>query len=257
MKKSIVILSLIIATLSLTAFVVINQPTSESEKPGELRTSEDNQIERKEAVPYKGVVDFHYEVGSRFIATITKEDLHRATTVGEILPLGVDWSHYPAQKLKVRVLKYTSESSEFGTNLHLNSAQLALLKSTEYSDNFQLLASNPGEHDLNYMFTVVPEKEATYKPGSAALIDYLKKNSEEAIVGVVKDKLKPGKILFTVNTAGAISNVLLTESSGYTSIDQRMIELLTKAPGRWEPATNSKGEKVEQKITFAFGIIGC
>jgi hypothetical protein len=257
MKKSIVILSMVIGTLSLTAFVVISQPTSESEKPSELLASEDKTIDREESVPSKVTVDFVYDIGSRFGSTITKEDLHRATRISDILPKGVDWSHYPAQKLKVRVLKYKSERTEFGTDLHLNLAQLALLKSTEYSDDLQLLASNAGEHDLNYMFTVVPEKEAKYNQGQVTLVDYLKKNSEEVIAGVVRDKLKPGKILFTVNTQGAISTVLLTESSGYESVDQTMIELLKEAPGSWEPATNAKGEKVEQKITFSFGIMGC
>ena len=51
--------------------------------------------------------------------------------------------------------------------------------------------------------------------------------------------------------------VELEESSGYPAIDKTMIELLTNAPGKWKPAKNAKGEKVDQQLVFSFGEVGC
>jgi len=36
-----------------------------------------------------------------------------------------------------------------------------------------------------------------------------------------------------------------------------MMELIKNTPGNWNPAENSKGEKVIQKLVFSFGIMGC
>jgi hypothetical protein len=40
-------------------------------------------------------------------------------------------------------------------------------------------------------------------------------------------------------------------------LDKEVLELIVKMPGNWEPAENANGEKVEQELVFAFGIIGC
>jgi hypothetical protein len=36
-----------------------------------------------------------------------------------------------------------------------------------------------------------------------------------------------------------------------------MTELITNFPGTWEPAENSKGEKVDQELVVSFGLMGC
>jgi hypothetical protein len=36
-----------------------------------------------------------------------------------------------------------------------------------------------------------------------------------------------------------------------------MIELISNSPGKWKPAENSVGEKVNQKLVFSFGMMGC
>ena len=268
MKKSFIIISTVIGAMSLMAFVVILKPgykaTEHNEEHREKSVNEEK-IYMGELFGVKASVNFLYNIGSRYNATITKENLDRATSVGDILP-EADWSAYPIQRVKVSLLENNSETSEFGSDLTLNDAQGVLLKSTGYSDNFRLTANCMGwnensgiteMYDLNYFMTVVPEKEAKYTEGRDALIDYLKKNSAVAITGLLEEKLEAGRILFTVNTRGAVSNVRLSGSSGYHSVDETMMELLIKAPGSWEPATNSKGEKVEQVLMFSFGKLGC
>ena len=51
--------------------------------------------------------------------------------------------------------------------------------------------------------------------------------------------------------------VKLDGASGYLSINNRMIELINKAPGKWNPAENAKGEKVDQELAVSFGLRGC
>jgi len=100
-------------------------------------------------------------------------------------------------------------------------------------------------------------KEATYEGGMEALMKYLEENSREARAGQEMDKLQPFKLVFTVTKKGAVENVKLDGTSGYYAIDYRMIHLMLKAPGKWEPAENAKGEKVDQEQVVPLGPTGC
>lgn len=104
---------------------------------------------------------------------------------------------------------------------------------------------------------VVPEKQAEYEGGTDALMEYLKENSKEARASMQMDELPPFELVFTVTKKGTIENAKLDGSSGYLWIDNTMIELITKAPGKWEPAENSKGEKLDQELVVLFGLRGC
>lgn len=248
-----------LGALSLMAIGIIHQPNNEAVANTVASVS-------LEKIPFakedKSIIpdDFAYEIGSRFLATISKEDLEKATSVSDIIPKEADWSAYPIQTVQVRLVKYDLELSKVGNDLELTEAQIALLKSAKYSDNIQLLADHAGtleKEDLNYFITVVPEKEAAYADGKEDLLSYLKKNSEVMVAHVRDKEFKGGKIMFTVNTQGAISNVRLTESSGFPLLNQRMIDLISNAPGKWIPAENAEGEKVEQILIFSFGRLGC
>lgn len=104
---------------------------------------------------------------------------------------------------------------------------------------------------------VVPEKQAEYEGGKGALMNHLKENSKEARTSQQMDELKPFKLFFKVTKKGAIENIKLDGTSGYLSIDNTMMELITNAPGKWEPAENAKGEKVDQELVVSFGLTGC
>lgn len=114
-----------------------------------------------------------------------------------------------------------------------------------------------GKSGYTPFLAVVPEKQAEYEGGKDALMEYLKENSKEARGGIQMDELQPFKLLFTVTKKGTIENVKLDGASGYLSINNRMIELITKAPGKWKPAENPKGEKVDQELVISFGLTGC
>ena len=88
-------------------------------------------------------------------------------------------------------------------------------------------------------------------------MDYLRENSKESRVNIQPDKLRPAKLIFTVTKMGTIENVRLDRTSNFPVVDKTMIELISNAPGKWMPAENIEGEKVDQELVVSFGSMGC
>jgi hypothetical protein len=269
MRKNILILGIVLAAFSLAAYGVVNSKKSEVNKiiasnnvviPLDEKVIEDFNV--------KAYPDFAYDVNSRFMSTITKEDLHKAKSILDFLPKEQTDPVIRYESVSVIILDDYKETDkrETGYSEILTEAQIKLIQSIDYSTNFLIRAdfqemNKEVNHLVNNYFsphlTVVPENEAVYVNGKDALIDYLKENSIEKTTIVNERKLKSGKIYFTVTKNGTISNVNLTSTSGYPSIDLYMIELVKSIPGTWAAATNSIGQKVDQELVFSFGTMGC
>jgi hypothetical protein len=211
--------------------------------------------------------DFIYDVGPRF-SPIKKRDLDKAKTVVDFI------SNDPAQEIvsytsvEIIVIKNDQESDirVSGDSEELNEAQLKMLKSFDYSTNIKIradfLEKNEITGKLEYSYTtphltVVPEKQALYVDGKDALMKFLREESKTSRADVVPENLQPAKLLFTVTKNGTIENVRLDRTSNYKSVDDKMIELITTAPGKWQAAENAKGEKVDQELVVSFGLMGC
>ena len=248
MKKNILIACTLLSGIFLTAFSYLNWDVNNDD------------------------VDFVYSVDSKFDATITKENLQKAKTVVDIVPKRAEWSKVSFMNMKVTVIQEDEDIFESGENGTLNKAQLALLKTADYSSSFFLYGkgkrknggpeglkdNTENKFDFAYYLTVVPEKEAEYRPGHEALNAFLKNKGEKAIKGIIKkNKLAPGRLHFTISKSGAVKNISVDLTCGYSSVDEKMIELIKNTNGKWNPATNSKGEPVEQELFFFFGKKGC
>jgi TonB family protein len=105
--------------------------------------------------------------------------------------------------------------------------------------------------------TIVPEQEAANSLGREAMIAHVQNGTSGFAYRVDANTLRPGKVYFTVNKAGTVSGVRLSESSAYPALDARVLELLNTLPGTWSAATNASGEAVEQEFVFSFGTVGC
>ena len=240
MKKSILVVCAVLTTLSVMAVGYMNMNDSEE-------------------------LNIIYNVDSRFMATISKEDLHKATSVLDIVPKkATGWWKVDFQSVMVAVLQNDDEIRAMGEEKLLNAEQSKLLQTLDYSSNFYIKARGKDIHpetgrieNYVYYFTVIPEKEAEYSGGYDALIDYLKENSKEYTTIIEQDKLQPGQVSFSVTKDGTIDNVKLISSCGYPSVDEVLVEMITNMPKKWTPATNSQGEKVEQELVFFFGLQGC
>jgi len=210
--------------------------------------------------------EFVYNVDSRFINTVTRNQLISAKSIEDILPLRATEDVSSYKDVEVAILSGKNESKVVGVDEKLTPDQLELLQSTDYSNDIYIYANYylkqeangvPIPRRLTYYITILPEKEAEFAKGNDAMITYLKENSKVETANIYKDKLKPGRIKFTVSKDGIISKTKLTSTSGYPTLDEKMEQLISTLPGKWNPATNSKGEKVDQALVFFFGMQGC
>lgn len=272
MKKIILIVCSVLAFFSLTAFgymnwsnniidhKVLSHPDSYQNKTNNPEHSFANLI-NKYAKP-----DFFYDIDSRFLKTITKSELQNAKSIHDIFSSDETKGIESFRDVNISILPRDAEKFAKGDGNQLNSTQLELLQSTEYSNDICIEAfckrQNSEtwiteEYCFVYYITIVPEKEAEFKDGQQALIKYLKENSKEEAASVNRDRLEPGKVRFVVTKNGKIGPVALESTSGYDAIDDKMLKLIMNLPGEWMPATNSKGKKVDQEFIYSFGIVGC
>ena len=249
MKKSLLTLGAILATLGITAFSYLNL----------------SQTEIAQQVTCQHNPDLVYKIASRFHATVTKQDLDKASSVLDIIPIDAySWWQVSFQSITVALLKDGEEITANGDDKELNVFQIKLLNSSNYSDNFYIKGRGKDNdpvtgriEDYAYYFTIVPEKEAEYANGYNSLITYLREKSKDQTSVITEDNLRAAQIRFTVTKEGKVANPILDSTSGYPAVDALLLELISNLPGKWNPAENAEGEKVAQELVFFFGIEGC
>jgi hypothetical protein len=210
----------------------------------------------------------HYDLDSRFLLTVTKDQLRAAKTVDDIVPghLGQGGLSYSSVNIRTIEREDGTEIVVPGTDTVLNAEQLKFLWSLDYSDNFMIQVraradlGGAGTTSTDYFtphVTIVPEREAANSLGREAMIVHVQNGTSGFAYRVDANTLRPGKVHFTVDKAGMVSGLRLSESSGYPALDARVLELLNTLPGTWSAASNAAGEAVEQEFVFSFGTVGC
>lgn len=208
------------------------------------------------------------KVDSRFINTITKENLHEAKSVVDIYPSRATEFALEFNSIELHVNQNGEETMEYGENEDLNDAQLNLIKTTGYHTNLQLNSyvqlKNPTSglletKHLTYAISVVPEKQAQYLEGQNELYKHIRENtaSHTAVYNPSVYHYQPGKVRFTITAEGTLVDAKLTSTSGYDELDELLLELVNSLPANWEPAMNAKGERVDQQLVLFFGNFGC
>jgi len=268
MKKTVLIIFVVVITLSITAFSLVQLSNPDV---NDLVTLESESVNMSASVDDKITnrifTDFIYDIGPRF-NPIKKSDLDKIKSFNDII--GQEHANRIVEYKWVTVVLIINDKEsnvrEFGTSDVLTEAQLKLLHSFDYSTNLMIAADYQGKnketgaledtHWTPYL-TIVPEKQAEYSEGIDDLKKYLKDNSEATRTHVIAEKLQPAKLFFTVTKKGTIEHVRLDRTSNYPKVDKRMIELITNLQGKWVPAENQKGEKVDQELVVSFGLMGC
>lgn len=263
MRKTILISATVVTAIGLVAFVGIKSDNSIAAQEASITSNESwGPVQFMD----QSGTEIFMSIGSRFNATVKKADLHRATSILDFVPKEETAKLKSHANVKVVVMDNGLEIAELGANEMLNDAQLKLLRSTDYSTDFYINADSKRKHtevwehekyDLVYYFTVVPEVEAIYSEGSDGLIRYIEDQTKELKSGMTEDELRAGKVRFTVSKSGEINQASLDASCGYESFDAAVINLIKTAPGKWTPAEDLKGEKVDQELVFSFGQVGC
>lgn len=265
MKKRIIILS---TTLAIISVLIIGFTNLDNTDTPEVNSSNNKNLALDDqnivAPNLKDIPDLYYGVDARF-APVKKADVHNATTIYDFLNEGEKAQIEHIYSVDVIVVKNNqlSEVSAMGTTEQLTDAQVEILKSTDYFSHFTIRTEFKGKNREtgiieNRFFgphiTVVPDKQAVYNDGKESLINYLKDSSKENMKVIKGDDLGAIKISFIVTKNGIVTDVKHDAmTTGYPSIDKKLIELIENIPGKWTPAKNAKGEKMEQELVFTFG----
>ncbi len=269
MKKNILIISAVIITLNLTAFSVISKKTviNETQTLKDLAITT-SVIKEEDPIKFTG---FIYDVSPRFEA-IKKTDIDKATSISDFIDAETIDNIVDLNSVNIIVIKDEAQSRirEMGYEKELTAAQIKLLESLDYASGFTIRSEftkynkETGELENSFSgphFTIVPEQQAVYTSGNDVLVDYLKLNSKNTVAeaNVIIEKTRPVKFYFTVTKHGTVENVSVDRSTNYPLIDKNMIEVIKSTKGKWIPAENSKGEKVDQELVVSLGVkgLGC
>lgn len=263
MKKSIIIFGITLAILSLLILGFTNWNNNETNVP---TNSKDLVLENLNIIGPnpKAIPDLYYGVDSRF-AAVKKSEIAKATSIYDFLNAGEKEQIVNIKSVNLTVIKdnQLSELHELGTTDQLTKEQKKLLRSLDFFNHFTIRTEFKGKNMETGVIedkffgphiTIVPETQANYVDGKEALITYLKESSLDAMYAIKDDKINAVKFSFIITKEGKVTDVKHDAmTTGYPTIDDKFIELLKNIPGKWTPAENANGEKMEQELVFTFG----
>ena len=265
MKKSIIIFGTSLVILSVLYFGITFFNSNDTNIPNSVADKTLAIEHQTNTGPIKNnIPDLYYGVDTRF-AAIKKSEIAKATTIYDFLNEGEKQQIEHIYSVNIVVIKDNrqSELQAFGTQDRLTDEQLKLIRSRDYFNHFTIRTEFRGKNletgvkedkFFGPHITVVPETQATYVNGKDALLTYLKDNSKDAMSIIENDKLGAIKLSFIVTKDGKVSEVNHDAmTTGYPSIDKKLIELLKNIPGKWTPAKNADGNNMEQELVFTFG----
>jgi len=270
MKTSIIVVLTTLSLIAISAFAFTNQKDNKTEKACKI-VSSPKQINSISPIYDLGKVkyaNFSYDVGPRFYYNVTKEQIQNAKTLYDFLPRAETGQVIEYKSVQLILLKDDKQTdiTANGANAELTAKQIAFIKNLDYSNNFlvrahitrKLLLDGEIENTtITPHLTVTPAKQTEYIPGKMAFLDYFKNNNKENTFYLDEKQLRPGKLYFTINTEGEVSNIYQDDGCGFEKIDKAMLELLKNLPGKWVPAENAAGQKVEQELVISYGLVGC
>ncbi|MCZ4408465.1 hypothetical protein O3Q51_06580 [Cryomorphaceae bacterium 1068] len=283
MKKHLLIISTLAFAAGLTAFGFIKdnelnqkvvespcEPIEESVKSVSKAScqavfSSTNSI--TEITKPKTLTDFFYDFGTRF-NPITKEDLSKARNVSDFIDRKEIKLYDGVGSTTLIIIEddVQTEDRFYGEGEKLSKEQLKIMKSMDYSSHFLLRAELKTddkemiareENIYRPHMTIVPKIQASYEGGKDGLLSYIRQENEKNIYNLDEKKLQLAKLSFTVTKDGIVEDALLDRTSGYSRIDEAIISLVSNLPGKWEPAENANGEKIDQVLVLSFGMVGC
>ena len=268
MKKQILFSTLLLGALCLAVFAFAER-SEKSTDTAELASRDIPAPEKNEIETTMGpeLPEFMFDFGTRY-KSIKKSALDQVSSFEDFI----------GREHAERIIRYSSLSvieledglktdKKISNNTgDFTAAQRSYLQSLGYSEDVLIWATytekwpDTGLVEDSYWtphLTVVPEKQAQYELGKESLLDFLRVGSATFIAENLEDRVQPGRIHLTISKEGILKNVELRSTSGNKAIDHKIIELISEAPGKWIPAENSEGDKVEQELVVFYGSLGC
>ena len=268
MKKNSVIIVAVLIILGLGAYGFVSQSIEETKVVTSEQAVAKASLASELDIVEDAIPNFFLSVGTRFIG-ITKTELDKATAFSDFI--GDKHANRIVEYKNLSVIMLNDNSEPTGNRVNgssgeFNAEQLDFIKTIKTNSNILIWADykedDPytGKIEDSYWtphFTVVPEQQAVYELGNESFLAHIRSQIKEHIIHLEEHQFHSGIIHFVVSKEGTLESMRLQNSSGFSEIDDRIIEILNAAPGKWLPAINSNGEKVDQELVVLFGKGGC
>lgn len=275
MKKRFLIFSLVIATLSLSAFSFINWNSSSPDQNNLVELMENELVSEPEmvnepviAINKKEPIEFFYTIESRFEA-IKKSKIATATTIHDFIREEDSRQIAHCYSSEIIIIKNNIQTDirAYGTGETLSASQKELLQSVGNSEHFLVRINYSKANSMIYdgeglhfspHYTVVPEQPASYSDGYKSLLEYINENKSKNSDQIDDKKLQAVKIAFTISKDGNMENINMDRTTNYPELDNQLINLIKGIPGKWNPARNANNETVDDVLVLSFGLAdGC
>lgn len=205
--------------------------------------------------------ELNFEVNTIYPAlSVQKETLKDVQTLSDLHP------HYKPswvrEYISVEVLaKYKGKIKKaMSKNDHLSLEQKDIISMADPGSQIMVEVKYIPENTLkdnemkvfDFKFIVNPENGATYAAGQQQLNQYLKDNVIDKIpVGIIEG-YDLAIVKFTIDEEGEIIEPHLFWSSNDETVDELLLETVTKMPC-WKPAAYANGMKVKQDFALMVG----
>jgi hypothetical protein len=266
MKKDTLIIVLLSTVLSWITYGNLNKPSTYVPEEVACAPAMGYSFGLLKDLAYDPPMVIPINIGSRFTNTITKSQLTEYETIFDLIPLVDMYENVTFYDTEVSLLKEHERVSLYSNGATLTKEQKELVRGLDYSDNYvvytkykrkKVESGNPLEDYLSYYITIVPETQTEYEGGMDELLSLINRHIHEKTAEYTVDGLRPGKVFFTVTSTGDINNIRIVETSGYTSLDEKMVKTIGSLPGKWKPAMDDKGRAINQALVVSFGKMGC
>lgn len=209
--------------------------------------------------------DIRYEVHGSYSRSITKEKLHQATSMSDVI------QEYPAEWItnyvSVEILAICNGKAVKANSANdiLTAEQQNILRTADMGTDVVInvnyktknsVTDNLENSKMHCALTVVPEVKAEYLGGYQQLTHFLQENGISKISETDSKDIQPAVVKFTVDEQGEIANAQISKTSGNKNIDNVLLKAVNSMP-KWKPAQNAKGVKVKQDFVFSVGNSGC
>lgn len=211
------------------------------------------QVDSSDALPFE--VNVNYPPLS-----ITKEVLHSAKTLSDLN------EHYKPSWIRryiaveILAVHQGNVRKALSTDAWLTQEQKDLMNTadvgTAITINVQYIPENTLTHndpkEINFSFSIHPEKEARYSGGQDQLRKYLQETAIDSIPVGLFEGYKLAAVKFTIDEEGRILDPHVFWSSEDEKVDEMLLKAICNMPN-WEPAAYSNGHKVNQEFVLTIG----
>ena len=212
--------------------------------------------------------DMGFTVRNTSFKAIKKQSLITSQTMQDINP-GYPASWIQKEEYVSTLIKATCDETvqeALGSNEVLSIAQTNLLSKVDMGSNidfkvkYKKINSVTGileDRLMEFSYTLVPAKEASFVGGPEKLDAYLEKEIINKMPMLKANQIQIAIIKFTIDEEGVVTNPRISESSKNKDVDLLLLRAIHLMPA-WKPAENASQIKIKQNFEFSVGnLLGC